>query len=288
MAVVMSGKKVAEKLMEDMKKELVLLTDKHIMPTLAIVRVGEDSSSITYESSARKKAEKIGIEVNSFTYPADISEEDFLAEFTKITNDENIHGILVMRPLPKHIDTKKVGEMLNPLKDVDGMSSVNLGKIMINDQTGLLPSTPAAVMEMLSFYEIELEGKDVLIIGHSEVVGKPLDILLLNKNATVTVCHIYSKDIQEKAKKADVVISATGKADLVTADFIKEGAVVIDVGISYKDGELHGDVMYDEVEEKTSYITPVPGGVGAVTTMVLVKNIIKATQLLLSEEQKGN
>lgn len=286
MAVVMKGKPVAKKLINEMEKELAALTDRNITPTLAIVRVGEDSGSVTYEKSARKKAEEIGIEVESFTYPAEITEEDFIEEFAKVNDNENIHGILMMRPLPKHIEAKKVGEMINPLKDIDGMSSVNLGKIMINDQTGLLPSTPAAVMEMLDFNEIEIEGKDVVIIGHSEVVGKPLDILLLNRNATVTVCHIYSKEVQEKASKADILISATGKAGLVTKDFVKEGAVVIDVGISYKDGKIHGDVMYDEVERKTSFITPVPGGVGGVTTTMLIKNIVKATQLLASEKQK--
>jgi methylenetetrahydrofolate dehydrogenase (NADP+)/methenyltetrahydrofolate cyclohydrolase len=286
MTVVMSGKEVAEKVTNEIEKELAHLSDKDITPTLAIVRVGEDSSSATYEKSARKKAEKIGVKVESFTYASDMTEEDFLAEFERINNNQNIHGILVMRPLPEHIDASKVGEMLNPKKDVDGMSSVNLGKIMINDQTGLLPSTPAAVMEMLDYYEIELEGKDVLIIGHSAVVGKPLDILLLNKNATVMVSHIYSKDIQTKASQADIVISATGKAGLVTADYIKEGAVVIDVGISYKNGEIHGDVMYDEVKEKAGYITPVPGGVGAVTTTMLIKNILKSAQLFLTEEQK--
>lgn len=285
MTVVMSGKKVAQKLINDMEKELALLAERNIIPTLAIVRAGEDSSSITYEKSAKRKAEEIGVKVETFTYPADISEEEFLEEFKQVNEDETVHGILVMRPLPEHIDANKVGELLNPFKDVDGMSSVNLGKIMINDETGLLPSTPAAVMEMLDFYDIDVQGKDVLIIGHSDVVGKPLDILLLNRNATVTVSHIYSKEIPEKASKADILISATGKAGLVTANYVKDGAVVIDVGISYKDGKIHGDVMYDEVEGKTSYITPVPGGVGAVTTTMLIKNIFKATQLLLDNQK---
>lgn len=286
MTIVMHGKEVAEKLLQDMDQELNRLSEKDITPTLAIVRVGEDSGSISYEKSATKKAKEIGIAVESFAYSSEISEEEFLAEFTKVNQNQKIHGILVMRPLPEYIDTRKVGELLNPAKDVDGMSSVNLGKIISDDPTGLLPSTPAAVMEILDFYDIELEGKDVLIIGHSEVVGKPLDLLLLNKNATVTVCHIYSKEIQEKASKADIVISATGKAGLVTADYIKEGAVVIDVGISFKDGKIHGDVLYDEVEEKTSYITPVPGGVGAVTTTMLMSNVFKSIQLLLPEEEK--
>lgn len=281
MAVEMRGKTVAQSIMEDTTKELSSLSDT---PKLAIVRVGENKGSITYEKSARKKMEEVGIEVESFTYPDDITEEDFLTELTDINDDETIHGILVMRPLPEQIDAKKVGNVLNPFKDVDGMSSINLGKIMTDDETGLLPSTPAAVMRMLDFYEIDVKGKDVVIIGHSEVVGKPLDILLLNKNATVTVCHIYSEDVQEKASKADILISATGKAGLVTADHVKEGAVVIDVGISVKDGKIHGDVLYDEVEEKASHVTPVPGGVGAVTTTMLASNIVKAARLLSNEE----
>ena len=284
MAVVMSGKKVADKLIEDIEKELTFLSDKHIIPKLAIVRLGEDSGSIAYEKSAKKRLEELGIEVEVFSYASDLTEDEFLAEFKKINQTETIHGILLLRPLPEHIHTRKITEAINPLKDVDGMSSVNLGKIMIGDiKEGLLPGTPAAVMELLDFYEIELEGKDIVIIGHSEVVGKPLDILLLNRNATVTVCHIYSKEVKEKCSQADIVISATGKAGLVTKDFLKEGAIVIDVGISYIDGQIHGDVNYEEALEKTSYITPVPGGVGAVTTTMLAKNVLKATKLLMTE-----
>lgn len=280
MTVVMTGKEVANKLIDEMEKDLADLSTKNISPHLAIIRAGDDPGSIAYENGLKKRFQEIGLKVDSFTYPADIEEEKFLEEFGEINENEDIHGVLVLRPLPDHLDTSKVSQKINPLKDVDGMSPTNLGKIMVDDDEGLISATPAGVMEMLDFYEIDLEGKDVVIIGHSEVVGKPLDILLLNKNATVTVTHIYSKNTKKMAKQADILITATGSAGLVTKDFVKDGAIVIDVGISRIKGKIYGDVEYDEVAEKAGQITPVPGGVGAVTTSMLAKNVIKATKLL--------
>lgn len=283
MTVVMTGKEVANKLIKEIEKDLADLSRKNISPHLAIIRVGDDPGSIAYENGLKKRFQEIGLKVDSFTYSADIKEEKFLTEFDKINEAEDIHGVLVLRPLPDHLDTSKVSQRINPLKDVDGMSPTNLGKIMVDDEEGLISATPAGVMEMLDFYEIDLEGKDVVIIGHSEVVGKPLDILLLNKNATVTVTHIYSKNTKKMAKQADILITATGSAGLVTEDFVKDGAIVIDVGISRIKGEIYGDVEYDEVAEKAGQITPVPGGVGAVTTSMLAKNVIKATKLLMDK-----
>lgn len=280
MTVEMTGKEVANKLIDEMERDLADLSTKNITPHLAIVRAGDDPGSVAYENGLKKRFREIGLKVNSYTYSADIEEAEFLTEFDKINEDDDIHGVLVLRPLPDHLDTNKVSEKINPLKDVDGMSPTNLGKIMLNDEDGLISATPAGVMELLDFYDVELEGQDVVIIGHSEVVGKPLSILLLNKNATVAVTHIYSKHTKEMASQADILITATGAAGLVTADYVKDGAIVIDVGISRIKGKIYGDVEYEEVAEKAGQITPVPGGVGAVTTSMLASNVIKATKLL--------
>lgn len=283
MTVVMKGKKVANHLIEKIDKDLAVLSEDNITPSLAIVRVGDDPGSVAYENGLKKRFKELGLKVETYSYSEDIEEDEFLKEFDQVNEDETVHGVLVLRPLPDHLDTNKVSERINPEKDVDGMSPTNLGKIMLNDEDGLISATPAAVMEMIDFYDIELEGKDVVIIGHSEVVGKPLDILLLNKNATVTVAHIFSKNTEEIASQADLLITATGAVGLVTEDFVKEGATVIDVGISRVKGKIKGDVEYDPVAEKAGKITPVPGGVGAVTTTMLASNVIKATKLLTNK-----
>lgn len=280
MPVVMSGQKVADQLIQEIDKDLTALAKKNVTPKLAIVRVGDDPGSVAYENGLKNRFKEIGLKIEAFSYESSIEEDEFLEAFDQINENEEIHGILVLRPLPDHLDTNKVSAKINPEKDVDGMSPTNLGKIMLNDEEGLISATPAAVMKMLEYYEVDVEGQDVVIIGHSEVVGKPLNILLLNKNATVTVTHIYSKDTQAMAKKADILITATGAVGLVTADYVKEGAVVIDVGISRVKGKIMGDVEYDPVAEIAGKITPVPGGVGAVTTTMLASNVLKATKLL--------
>lgn len=280
MTVVMSGKKVANYLSEEIEQEMTVLAKKDITPNLAIIRVGDEAGSVAYEKSLKRKFNEIGMDVTPYNYPSDITQEKFLEEFRAVNDNQTIHGILVLRPLPEHLETKEITRTINPVKDVDGMSPTNLGRIMVDDQDGLISATPAAVMKMFEYYEIDVEGRDVVIIGHSEVVGKPLSILLLNQNATVTVTHIYSKHTKEMARQADILITATGQPGLVTDEYVKYGAIVVDVGISRVDGEILGDVAYDEVEEETSFITPVPGGVGAVTTTMLASNVIKATKLL--------
>lgn len=280
MSVVMSGQKVADQLIEEIDKDMAALAKKKITPNLAIIRVGDDPGSVAYENGLKNRFKEIGLKIETFSYESDIKETEFLKAFDQINENEEIHGILVLRPLPVHLDTNKVSERINPKKDVDGMSPTNLGKIMLNDEEGLISATPAAVIKMLEYYEVDVEGKDVVIIGHSEVVGKPLNILLLNQNATVTVTHIYSKDTQAMAKQADILITATGAVGLVTADFVKEGATVIDVGISRVEGKIMGDVEYEPVAEIAGKITPVPGGVGAVTTTMLASNVLKATKHL--------
>lgn len=277
----MTGKEVAHKLTEEMKQDLDQLATQKISPHLAIVRAGDDPGSIAYEKGLKKRFREIGLKVSNYTYLAEIKEDEFLEEFDTINEDEDIQGILVLRPLPDHLDPNKVSQRINPLKDVDGMSPINLGKIMVNDKDGLISATPAGVMELIDFYDVELKGRDVVIIGHSAVVGKPLSILLLNKDATVTVAHVYSEHTKEMASQADILITATGVAGLVTEEYVKEGATVIDVGISRIEGKIYGDVEYDEVAEKAGQITPVPGGVGSVTTSMLARNVIKATKLLM-------
>lgn len=282
MPIVMSGQKVADQLIQEIDKDLTALAKKHITPKLAIVRVGDDPGSVAYENGLKNRFKEIGLEINAFSYDSTIKEAEFLGAFDQINEDEEIHGILVLRPLPDHLDTNKVSARINPEKDVDGMSPTNLGKIMLNDEEGLISATPAAVMKILEYYEVDVEGQDVVIIGHSEVVGKPLSILLLNQNATVTITHIYSKDTQAMAKKADILITATGAVGLVTEDYVKEDAVVIDVGISRVEGEIMGDVEYEPVAKVAGKITPVPGGVGAVTTTMLASNVLKATKILIN------
>ncbi len=283
MTVKMTGKEVANHLIEEMEKDLAELSKRDIQAYLAIVRVGEDPGSVAYENGLKKRFKELGLKVETFSYPEKIEEEEFLAEFDKVNENEDIHGILVLRPLPEHLDTNKVSARINPEKDVDGMSPTNLGKIMLKDEDGLISATPAAVMEILDFYDIDPKGKDVVIIGHSEVVGKPLSILLLNKDATVTVAHIHSKDTAAIAQKADILITATGAVGLVTEEFVKEDAILIDVGITRIKGKIKGDVDFESVADKVSKITPVPGGVGAVTTTMLAANVVKATKLLTTK-----
>lgn len=283
MAIIMSGQKVADQLIQEIDKDMTTLAQKNITPNLAIIRVGDDPGSVAYENGLKKRFKEIGLEIKSFSYESEIEEDEFLKAFDEINENDEIHGILVLRPLPDHLDTNKVSARINPKKDVDGMSPTNLGKIILNDEEGLISATPAAVMKMLEYYEVDVEGQDVVIIGHSEVVGKPLSILLLNQNATVTVTHIYSKDTAAMARHADILITATGAVGLVTADYVKEDAVVIDVGISRVKGKIMGDVEYEPVAEIAGKITPVPGGVGAVTTTMLASNVLKATKLLTKE-----
>ncbi|MGG0511197.1 bifunctional 5,10-methylenetetrahydrofolate dehydrogenase/5,10-methenyltetrahydrofolate cyclohydrolase [Priestia megaterium] len=286
MTIVMNGKVVAHDLIEKMQLELRDLIKKDIRPTLAIVRIGELTDSIAYEQGAKKRLSGIGVKTLTYSYPENISQADFLTRFSSINASEDIHGILLLRPLPPHIDINAVIKLIDPLKDIDGMNPLNLGKIVADDEGCFPPCTPVAVMQILKYYDIDLVGKNVVIVGHSAVVGKPLNILMLNENATVTVCHIHSVDIKQICQKADILVSATGKAGLITKDYVKEGAIVVDVGISLDaNGKIHGDVIYEEVAQKADYITPVPGGVGSLTTTILAKHVIEASIILNRNEK---
>lgn len=275
----MKGADVAKAMKEDLIKEVGELKEKGISPCLAIVRVGARPDDLAYERGAMKRMESTGIGCQVFELPEDISQEAFEEEFRKVNDDPQIHGILLFRPLPKHLDEEPVKAMINPWKDVDCMSPVNIAKVFSGDETGFAPCTPEAVMEMLDYYKIDLTGKKVTVVGRSMVVGKPLSMLLLKKNATITVCHTRTADLSGTCRDAEILVAAAGKAKMVTEDMVGEGAVVVDVGINVdEEGKMCGDVDYDNVEAKASYISPVPGGVGSVTSSVLAKHVVKGAK----------
>lgn len=276
MTKVLSGKEVADKINQQTQQVVEELKLIHHIPALAIVRVGEDPSSIAYETAAIKAMNQVGIEVESIVFPEDAPSEHILSAIDDLNENADTHGILVMQPLPESLSRNEVALRISPDKDIDGLTPSNLGKLVENDQTGLWPSTPKAVMELLAYYEIELAGADVCVIGSSPVVGKPLSILLLNAEATVANCHIKTKDLTQYTRQADIVISATGAPHLVSPEHVREGAVVIDVGYGQVDGKTCGDVQYDAVAEKAAAITPVPGGIGTITTAVLAEQVVKA------------
>ncbi|CAD2075388.1 bifunctional 5,10-methylenetetrahydrofolate dehydrogenase/5,10-methenyltetrahydrofolate cyclohydrolase [Jeotgalicoccus meleagridis] len=279
MTIVMDGKKVAAHLSDEIRKALEVSESHGIKPKVAFVRVGDLSDSISYENAAVKRFEKLGMDTVQYHFPDDVSTKVFLTKFREINEDYSIHGILLLQPLPKHIPMKRVAEVMNSFKDIDGMKASNLGKVLTNDSDRLEPCTPAAVMNMLDFYDIDLKGKNVTVVGASAVVGKPLSLLMMNREATVTTCNLYTDDLVDKCKDADVIVSAAGAINLIDEPHVKEGAVVIDVGINFNEaGKMVGDVNYEAVKDKASYITPVPGGIGAITTTVLAYHLVKATE----------
>lgn len=279
MTVIMDGKKVAAHLSEEIKQALEVSEEHGIKPKVAFVRIGDLSDSISYENAAVKRFEKLGMETAQYHFPEDVSTKVFLTKFREINEDYAINGILLLQPLPKHIPMKRVAEIMNSFKDIDGMKASNLGKVLTNDPDRLEPCTPAAVMNMLDYYEVDLKGKNVTVVGASAVVGKPLSLLMMNREATVTTCNLYTDNLVEKCKNADVIVSAAGAINLIDEEHVKDGAVVIDVGINFtEDGKMVGDVNYEAVKDKASFITPVPGGIGAITTTVLAYHLVKATE----------
>ncbi len=278
-AKLLTGKEVAQKMDQDIQKEVQELKAKGVNPALRIVIVGDAPDSVYYANSAKKMAEKNGIACEIEQVAGTMSQDDFVAFLKQRNTDRNIHGIIVMRPFPKQISEDVVKHILAPEKDVDCFNPVNAGKIMAGDLTGFPPATPQAVMEMLKFYEVPMSGKEAVVIGRSMVVGKPMSMLLLQENATVTVCHSRTKDLPGVCKRADIVVAAIGKAKMITPDYIKAGATVMDVGINPEGDKFVGDVNTDSVKETAGAITPVPGGVGTVTTRVLLKHVVKAAKL---------
>ena len=248
-------------------------------PKLAIVRVGERPDDLSYERGATKKLESFGLRVQSFAYPADISHEEFMDAFAKINRDEDVAGILLLCPLPTQIDQKTVAAVIDPLKDLDGISPVNAAKVFTGDPEGFAPCTAEAVMEVLKTAGIGVRGKRVVIVGRSMVVGRPLSMLMLKEDATVTICHTKTADLRAVCKEADILAAAAGKARMLDESYIRDGAVVIDVGINVdENGALCGDVDFQSLEGKAAAATPVPGGVGTVTTAVLARHLLAAAR----------
>ena len=260
-------------------KETEELKQQGITPGLAVVIVGDDPASRVYVNNKKKACEVVGFKSEEYALPAETTQEELLELVNTLNNKKDINGILVQLPLPKHLDEKEVIEAINPIKDVDAFHATNVGKIMIGDYD-FLPCTPAGVMEMLASYDIDVNGKNCVVIGRSNIVGKPMAMLLLHKNGTVTICHSRTQNLKEVCAGADILVAAVGIPKFVTADMVKEGAVVIDVGMDRdENGKLCGDVDFENVKDKTSYITPVPGGVGPMTIAMLMKNTSKACRL---------
>ena len=246
-------------------------------PKLAIVRVGENPDDMSYERGAVKKMDAFGLRSQCYTFPADITDEDFKKEFTAINADTDVSGILLLRPLPKQICEKDIEAMIDPKKDLDGISPVNIAKVFSGDPTGFAPCTPEAVIEVSKAYNIPMEGKRAVIVGRSMVVGRPLSMLLLKENATVTICHTRTKDLPGTCQQAEILVAAAGKAKMLDDSYVGENTTVIDVGINVdENGKLCGDAEADTLEEKSGKLTPVPGGVGAVTTAVLANHLVQA------------
>lgn len=278
MTEILNGKILAEQLQEQMRREVEDLREKNIHPGLAVILVGEDAASQVYVRNKERAAQKIGIHSLVLRLPATISQAELLTEIERLNADKNFHGILVQLPLPKHINEEVILDAIDPKKDVDGFHPMNLGNLFAGKKT-MVPCTPAGIMEMLKSANIELAGKNAVIIGRSNIVGKPMAHLLLAENATVTITHSKTKNLAEVASQADILVVAIGRAAFVTKDFIKEGAVVVDVGINRReDGKLIGDVDYQAVAPLCSYITPVPGGVGPMTITMLMKQTIEAAK----------
>jgi len=276
MAVIIDGKKLAKEIREKLEIECKELKEKGINPKLAVIMVGNDKASQVYVRNKSKACNEVGIEFEEFLLDEKIEQKVLIDLIQKLNKDNKIHGILLQSPIPENLDINEAFRTIAPEKDVDGFNPVNVGKLCLNQDT-FVSCTPYGIVKMFEAYDIDLTGKNVTIIGRSNIVGKPLIQCCLNKNATVTVCHSKTKDLKQHIQNADVVIAAIGKSKFITADMIKQGAVVIDVGINRNDdGKLTGDVDFENVCDKASYITPVPGGVGPMTIAMLMNNVIKA------------
>ncbi|HCK87921.1 MAG TPA: bifunctional 5,10-methylene-tetrahydrofolate dehydrogenase/5,10-methylene-tetrahydrofolate cyclohydrolase [Erysipelotrichaceae bacterium] len=272
------GKPVADAITAKCSEKAKELREKGIVPCLAILRVGENDADISYERGAMKRCASADVEVRNVILPKDVSQEAFDEALEALNHDDSVHGILMFRPLPKHLNSEKARNMIAPEKDIDGCTDGSLAGVFTNTPKGFAPCTAQAAIEILDYYGIEISGKNVTVLGRSLVVGKPLALLLMNRNATITVCHRKTVDTQSIARKADIVVAAIGEAENITAQYLREGQYVIDVGISWNEakGKLCGDVLFEEAEPLVKAITPVPGGVGSVTTSVLVSHVIEA------------
>ena len=275
--MLMDGKELAKEIKAKIKAEIDDIKKKHnINPMVATILVGDNPASQVYLNSQIKSYQDLGIGVQKYFFSEEISEAYLLNLIDKLNKDTEVDGIMINLPLPPQINATKVLNSIKLVKDVDGFKAENLGLLFQNNEGFTSPSTPAGIMALIEKYNIDLEGKDVVVVGSSNIVGKPIAALILNSRGTVTICNIYTKNLAEKTKNADILISAVGKAKLITEDMVKEGAVVIDVGINRVNGKLEGDVDFENVQKKASHITPVPGGVGALTVAMLLSNILKS------------
>ena len=278
MSEIINGKELSKKIKKELKEKVKELKEKGINAKLAVIMVGDDAGSQVYVRNKSKACEKVGIEFEEYLFDDKLQEKELLQLIEKLNLDDSVHGILLQSPVPKHIDINKAFRTISPDKDVDGFNPINVGNLSIGEDA-FISCTPYGIVKMLEEYNIETVGKKAVILGRSNIVGKPMIQCMLNKNSTVTVCHSKTKDIEEEVKRADIVIAAIGKPKFVKAHMVKEGAVVIDVGINrLEDGTICGDVDYDEVSKKASYITPVPGGVGPMTIAMLLSNLVKAAK----------
>ena len=279
MSKIIDGKELAKKVRLELKDEVEKLKkDENIHPKLAVIMVGSDPASQIYVRNKSKACDEIGIEFEEFLLDENTTQKELLDLIDKLNENEKVNGILLQSPIPKNLDINEAFRRISPEKDVDGFNPVNVGKLTLG-QKGFVSCTPSGVIKMLEEYNIDIEGKNAVVLGRSNIVGKPMSQCLLNKNATVTICHSKTKNINDITKNADIIVAAIGKKEFVKGDMVKEGAVVIDVGINRgEDGKLKGDVDFEEVSKKASYITPVPGGVGPMTIAMLMTNVVKAAK----------
>lgn len=277
MAIILDGKALAQKIRSELKNKVEFLKEKNIQPKLAVIMVGNDSSSKIYVRNKSRACEEIGIAYEEFLLDEDIEMEELLNLINDLNDRKDINGILLQSPIPQHLDINEAIKAISPQKDVDGFHPINIGKLVLN-QDGFISCTPYGIIRLLEEYNIELEGKRAIVVGRSNIVGKPMMLSLLNKNATVTICHSKTKNLPEITKEADILICAIGKPKYIKGNFVKNGVVVVDVGINRdpQTGKISGDVDFETVSEKASYITPVPGGVGPMTIAMLMVNVVKA------------
>ena len=284
MANILKGAPVAKRLNEKMCKKVELLAGKGIKPTVAVLRVGERADDLSYEKGILKRCAQVGVEVKSVILPLNVESEKFFEILHMLNEDASVHGILMFRPLPEHIDGEKARKMLKPAKDIDGCTDGSLAGVFTNTNVGFAPCTAQAAMEILDYYGIECEGKRAAVIGRSLVVGRPVSMMLMHKNATVTTCHTRTLNVPGVTKGAEILIVCSGQMESIGAEYLRDGQVVVDVGIGWNDekGKLCGDVKFEEAEPIVAAITPVPGGVGAVTTSILVSHVIEAAERSLT------
>ena len=278
MAEILDGKMVSQKIKQNLKEEIMELKNKNIIPKLAVIMVGNDPASKIYVRNKSIACNELGIEYEEYLLREETTMEELLNLIDRLNNDSSVNGILLQSPIPKHLDINEAFKRITPEKDVDGFNPCNVGKLCLGQDT-LISCTPNGIIRILEEYGIEIEGKDAVIVGRSNIVGKPMMQCLLNKNATVTICHSKTIKLDKVTSRADILVVAIGKAKFITGDMIKKGAVVVDVGINRQNnGKICGDVNFEEAQKKASYITPVPGGVGPMTIAMLMENIVKATK----------